>query len=477
MIYDIEKNLQKTKIITTIGPVTETYEALAKLYEAGMTTARLNFSHGSHSEHLKKIEFINQLSKNIDRPISIMLDTRGPEIRVGKMLNDAQQITAGEIITIYCDTNSYLNKVCNQNEMTVSYDMSKDLKKDDLILVDDGKLEIFVNKVSPGIVIGKAFNSHMLHTNKRINLPNIDFSLPFLSKRDIDDINFGIDHGINYIAASFVNNINNVYEIREILKKRNSEHIQVLSKIESQTGINNIDDIIEVSDGILIGRGDLGLEIPYYDLPYWEKQIIRKCRAKGKVCIVATQMLESMINNPSPTRAEVSDVYFATEMGADATMLSGESANGLYPFLTVKVMSNINKRAEKEFYSKLFYKKQFKNAKATTYGERAEIAKQLTESTMTGDYRYAVVLSNTGELLKTLSKFRPNVLLLSITENFNMYNAYGVWHSIAMNLVDDAQKYRTNPKLVIEVAKKWGAKKGEKILFVHKKRLIEYTIN
>ncbi|MBH8623207.1 MULTISPECIES: pyruvate kinase [Spiroplasma] len=474
--FNINEKMKRTKIITTIGPSTHSAGAIEELFKVGMNTIRLNFSHGDHEEQGARIVWAKEVSAKIGKPISVLLDTKGPEIRVGIMKDGKQEILAGATVTIYSLPNEYQTREGTGTEMTVSYDMSQDLKVGDVVLVDDGKLQLNVIAIKPGLIETKAFNHHIVKTNKRINLPGVDFTLPFLAEKDINDIKFGVEQGIDYIAASFVNTAANIKEIRKLLKECNAEHIQIIAKIESQIGINNIDEIIAAADGIMVARGDLGLEIPYYDVPYWEKIIIRKCREAGKIVIVATQMLETMTENPSPTRAEVTDVYFATELGSDATMLSGESANGDYPFITVGTMALINKRAEHEFYSKLYYDKQLEDATRSTFGPRAEISKKLANKAKDGKYEYAVVVSNTGELLKTISKFRPNVIILGVTPIPALYTAFGAWHSIFMNKVDNYDEFKTNDQAICEVAKKWGAKVGSTILFARNEEIKEITI-
>jgi pyruvate kinase len=475
-IYDLKDKLKRTKIITTLGPSTHSEESIKKLWNAGMTTVRLNFSHADHTEHGERIEWVKDIRSKTNLPISILLDTKGPEIRVGKMKDGKQQIKAGTSVTVYTNPAEFATRECGPSELQMSYDMSQDVKVGDKVLVDDGKLVMTVTDVKPGVVMCDAFNNHLVKSNKRVNLPGVDFSLPFLAEKDYGDITFGAQSGIDYIAASFVNNADNVNEIRTLLKKLNAEHIQIISKIESQLGIDNIDSIIDASDGIMVARGDLGLEIPYWEVPYWEKTIIRKCREKGKIVVVATQMLESMTDNPSPTRAEVTDVYMATELGSDATMLSGESANGDYPFITTETMATINKRAEVEFYEKLYYQKQLEDARKSTSGKRAEIANQLANTTLDGKYEYAIVLSRTGELLKTISKFRPNVAILGVCDNEKMFTAFGVWHSIYMNKVASIDDFDKDDKAISETAKFWGVKAGEKILIVRNEDIRELTV-
>ncbi|WP_027062944.1 pyruvate kinase [Mesoplasma seiffertii] len=473
---ELAKRIKRTKIITTIGPATHEPEQIQELFENGMTTIRLNFSHGDHEEQGYRIEGAKAIRNKIGKPISILLDTKGPEIRVGKFKDGKQEVAAGQKITIYTDNASFANKECGQGEMTVAYDMSVDLKIEDQILIDDGKLELNVTAVKPGIVEAVAFNSHTVKTNKRVNLPGIDFSMAFLAEKDRNDILYGCEQGVDYIAASFVNSAANVQEIRDILVEGKQTDIQVISKIESQVGLDNIDEIIEASDGIMVARGDLGLEIPYYDVPYWEKIIIRKCREAGKIVIVATQMLETMTEHPSPTRAEVTDVYFATELGADATMLSGESAAGDYPFITTNVMATINKRAEVEFYNKGYYQVQLDNARKTSSGPRADIAADLAERTRDGKYKFAIVLSRTGALLKVISKFRPNVAILGVSESERLWTAFGSWHSIFMNKTADLIALETNDHDLSEIAKLWGAVAGEKVLVVRNADIREITV-
>jgi pyruvate kinase len=300
---------KRSKLIGTIGPSSETYDVLKELIVNGMTTIRANFSHGDREEQLEKFVIARKIEKELNIPISILLDTKGPEIRVGKMKDGAQLIKANTEIVVYTTPADYSSKIGTSSEITVSYEMDHDVKKGDKVLFDDGKLVTFVTSVSKGSLVVKTINTHLLKTNKRINLPGIEFSLPFLSEKDKEDIKFGIKNGIDYIAASFVNSAANVKELREVANSVNGSKVQIISKIESNVAIQRIDEIIEASDGIMIARGDLGLEIPYYEVPYNQKKIIRKCRALGKTVIVATQMLDSMEKSPQPTRAEVTDVY------------------------------------------------------------------------------------------------------------------------------------------------------------------------
>ncbi|WP_029513802.1 pyruvate kinase [Mycoplasmopsis primatum] len=472
---------KRSKLVVTIGPSSDNYNTLRSLVEAGATCVRANFSHGKHEEHLNKFNIAKKISRDMHLPISLMLDTKGPEIRVGKMANGVQFIPSNHEIKIYSYNADFADFEGNQNELVVSYDMSKDLAEGNVILFDDGKLSAIVTKIAKNVVYAKTLNSHNLKSNKRINLPGVDFTLPFLSEKDINDIKFGIAQGVNYIAASFVNSAKNVKDLRKLLDENSGKHIQIISKIESHLGIKNIDEIIHESDGVMVARGDLGLEIPYYDVPYFEKVMIRKCREAGKPIIIATQMLDSMENNPNPTRAEVTDVYYATELGADATMLSGETASGAYPLEAVITMTNINKRAELEFYDKTYYDIQLEEVRRRSNlkeNKRARIAYEVANRARFGDYKFAVVLSRTGKLLTEVAKFRPNTIIVGIVNDPNMIGEFGITSSVWVSL--DSIKYfdsiKKDKSKALEVLQPYGAKPGDRILVVENESLIEKTI-
>ncbi|MGX9339156.1 pyruvate kinase [Mycoplasma sp. 332] len=460
-------NELRTKIVATVGPSSESYETMKALIEAGVTTIRANFSHGTIDDHKRKFDIARQISKEIDRPISLMLDTKGPEIRIGKMQDGVCLIPAKHKLTIRTDKKSYENLIGDENTITVSYRMDLDVNEGNKVLIDDGKLVTIVKEVKPNEVIVETINSHKLKTNKRVNIPGVNFSLPFLSEKDINDIIWGTQYKVDYIAASFVNNAAQVNQIRKILDEHNGQHIQIISKIESQMAINNIDEIIRASDGIMIARGDLGLEIPYYDVPYWEKKIIRAARIQGKNVIVATQMLDSMENNPLPTRAEVTDVYYAVELGADATMLSGESASGKYPVEAVKTMAKIAKRAEKEYFTELFYEKQIQKV-ANDQNSRMLIAYEVASILQPGDYKFAIVLSHSGKLLKEVAKYRPNAHIIGVVSDDKLVWSYGVTAGVFCEKHSEAVRslIKYNHDAGRQVLEEYGAKKGDKFIVV-----------
>lgn len=468
---------KRTKVITTLGPVSQNEEKIFNLFKAGMTAVRINFSHGDHQEQGTKIKIVKQLCKRIKEPISIILDTKGPEIRVGKFINKIQKIEDNQQITIYTDLDSFKSKLCSTNEMTVSYDMSRDLKVGVLILVDDGKLILEVEDVKQGVVITRAKNTHLLKENKRINLPGTKFSMPFLSNKDIQDIKFGCDLGIDFIAASFVNTAEDIQQIRNILRDKKATHVKIIAKIESQFAIDNFDNILQEADAIMVARGDLGLEIPYYNVPVVQKMMIRRARSVGKPIIIATQMLDSMETRPQPTRAEVTDVYFATELGSDATMLSGESANGLYPVTSVQVMSTINKRAEKEFYNKIYYQDYLRKLPTFDPSSREAKGKNVALRANEDDYKFAVVLSRTGKLLQAIAQLRPNTNILGVSNDPKQISQFGIVHSVFMYW-DPTMFFKIKEDInhAKEVVRKFGGKTGDKFLLVQNTDITELVL-
>lgn len=471
---------KRTKLVATIGPSSDNYATLRSLVENGVTCVRANFSHGDHAEQLNKFVIAKQVSKDLNIPVSLMLDTKGPEIRVGKMTDGAQLIKADTEILVHTTPEAFANHLGTENELSVSYDMSQDLTVGNQVLFDDGKLSTVVTEVGKGYVKVKAENNHKLKTNKRINLPGVDFTLPFLAEKDINDVKFGIENGINYVAASFVNSAKNVHELRKLLNENGGSHVQIIAKIESHLGVTNIEEIAEAADGIMVARGDLGLEIPYYDVPYYQKKMIRVCREAGKPVIVATQMLDSMENSPHPTRAEVTDVYFAVELGADSVMLSGESANGNFPLEAVKTMTAISKRAEKEFYSKNYYDVQLEKVRQNSndMDVRSLIAYDIANRARRGDYKFVVVLSRTGKLLKEVAKFRPNTLIIGLLEDEKLVNGFGVYSSVFTSLDSKSlfSEVKADHSKGQEALAPYGAQKGDKYLVVENHQITEYVV-
>ena len=336
--------MRKTKIVCTIGPASESEEMLEKLMKAGMNVARLNFSHGDHAEHQARIDSIRRVSKRLGKTVAILLDTKGPEIRTHNMKNGGIELEKGtEVIVSMTEVEGTPEK------FSVTYDnLINDVDEGSYILLDDGLIELQVKQINKdqNEVVCDVLNTGELKNKKGVNLPGVKVNLPGITDKDAEDIVFGIQQEVDFIAASFVRRPSDVLDIRKLLEDNNNETISIIPKIENQEGIDNIEAILEVSDGLMVARGDMGVEIPPESVPMVQKDLIRKCNKLGKPVITATQMLDSMQRNPRATRAEASDVANAIYDGTDAVMLSGETAAGSYPEEAVKTMRNIAVSAE-----------------------------------------------------------------------------------------------------------------------------------
>lgn len=403
--------IKKTKIVCTIGPASESEEMLEKLMLAGMNVARLNFSHGTHDEHQQRIDRIKGVAEKLNYPIAIMLDTKGPEIRLGNFETEPVNLTTGDTFTL--TTRDILG---NQEIVSVSHDgLAQDVEVGTSILIDDGLVELEVKEIKDGTdIICDVLNNGELKNHKGVNVPNVKISLPAVTEKDKSDIIFGIQNEVDYIAASFVRKKEDVNEIRKILEDNHGEFIDIIPKIENQEGIDNIDEIIKSSDGLMVARGDLGVEVAPEEIPLVQKDLIRKCYLAGKPVITATQMLDSMIRNPRPTRAEVTDVANAIIDGTSAIMLSGETAAGKYPEQAVKTMSKIAVRIEESL----------------NYDEMLDTSVSLLENTTTNsisksacvvardlDAAAIVASTNSGSTARALSKFRPKTKIIAVTPN------------------------------------------------------------
>jgi pyruvate kinase len=334
--------MRKTKILCTIGPASEDREVFSNLVENGLNVARLNFSHGNHEEHQSRIDMIQDVRRERGLPIAIMLDTKGPEIRTGKFGTPEVFLEEGNLFTIYHEEISGDAHGCS-----VSYkELYKDTSIGSRILIDDGLVELKVVEISGKDVVTEVINSGIVKNHKGVNIPEVAINLPAVTDKDRKDIIFGIKNGIDFVAASFIRKSADVMAVREVLEQNGGHDVHIISKIENREGVDNIDEIIEVSDGIMVARGDLGVEIPPEEVPIVQKMIIKKCNRVGKPVITATQMLDSMMRNPRPTRAEATDVANAIFDGTDAIMLSGETAAGKYPIESVKTMALIAMRTE-----------------------------------------------------------------------------------------------------------------------------------
>ena len=402
-------NIKRTKIVCTLGPASEKEEVLRELIKSGLNVCRLNFSHGDHEEHKARMDTVKKLREELNQPTAILLDTKGPEIRTGKFDVPEVLLEEGQTFTI-----TMKDVMGNQEMCTVSYKgLAEDVKPGDTILIDDGLVGLTVEEVKGDDIVCKVQNSGIVKNHKGVNVPGVKVNLPAITEKDRSDIEFGIEQGIDFIAASFVRKVSDVLAIREILEANNAEHIKIISKIENQEGVDNLDEILQVSDGLMVARGDLGVEIPTEEMPIVQKEMIKKCNELGKPVITATQMLDSMIRNPRPTRAEVTDVANAIYDGTDAIMLSGETAAGKYPVEAVKTMATIAKRIEETLdYDNILRSKGLNHTSVTdaiSYATCAT-AESLNASGI-------ITSTSSGHTARMVSKFRPNTPIIAATPN------------------------------------------------------------
>ena len=400
--------MKKTKIVCTIGPKTESKEVLKQLLEAGMNVMRLNFSHGDYEEHGRRISNLREVMAETGMRAAILLDTKGPEIRTIKLEggNDVS-LVAGQEFTFTTDR----TVIGNNKIVAVTYEgFASDLKAGDTVLVDDGLIAMEVKEVSGNEVKCIVKNNGDLGENKGINLPNVSVNLPALAEKDINDLKFGCEQGIDFVAASFIRKAEDVLAVRKVLCENGGENVKIISKIENQEGLNNFDEILEVTDGVMVARGDLGVEIPVEEVPFAQKMMIEKCNEAGKPVITATQMLDSMIKNPRPTRAEANDVANAIIDGTDAVMLSGETAKGKYPVEAVKVMARIAEKTDPLIYTNV----EFDNEESTI---TEAVAKGTVDVAEALEAKLIVVGTGTGRAAKSLRKYFPTARILALTNS------------------------------------------------------------
>ncbi|MFJ5965227.1 pyruvate kinase [Bacillus sp. NPDC093026] len=404
--------MRKTKIVCTIGPASESIEKLTELIEAGMNVARLNFSHGDFEEHGARIENIRKAGKALGKDIAILLDTKGPEIRTRTVENGAIELVAGADLVVTME-----DIVGNTDKISVTYeDLIHDVQVGSTILLDDGLIGLEVKELDfdRKEILTKVMNTGTLKNKKGVNVPGVRVNLPGITEKDANDILFGIEQGVDFIAASFVRRASDVLEIRELLEKNNAADIQIIPKIENQEGVDNIDEILEVSDGLMVARGDLGVEIPAEEVPLVQKKLIKKCNKLGKPVITATQMLDSMQRNPRPTRAEASDVANAIFDGTDAIMLSGETAAGIYPVEAVQTMHNIASRSEEALNYKAILTRRSEEVDVSITDA---IGQSVAHTAMKLDVAAIVTPTESGHTARMISKYRPKAPIVAVTAN------------------------------------------------------------
>lgn len=399
--------MRKTKVICTIGPACEDANVLSGMCYAGMNVARLNFSHGSHEEHQKKIDLIKATREKLDMPIAIMLDTKGPEYRIGTFENGRIKLDDGDGFIFTTD-----DVVGNEKRVSVNYDkLMENLNVGDIILVNNGLVIFEVEKIEGSNAYCKVLAGGELSNKKSMNFPDKVMKHDFLSDQDKEDLLFGIKNDVDFVAASFVSCKKDIKEMREFLDENGGTDIDIIAKIENRAGVDNIEDICEIADGIMIARGDLGVEIPAIEVPSVQKYLIKKCRLLGKRVITATEMLESMIYNPRPTRAELSDVANAVYDGTSAVMLSGETASGKYPVAAVKNMVDTLSFTEKN----MDYEKQFKTTEFTIKSNIDAVSHATCAMAIDVNARCIIVNSLTGKTARMVSRFRCPVDIIGMT--------------------------------------------------------------
>ena len=453
----LEMEMKKTKVICTIGPASSTEETLTSMVKVGMNCMRLNFSHGAHPDHLAKIEMMRKINANLGTDVAILLDTKGPEIRTGDFENGQIEITKGSQVVV-----CHEDVLGTTERFTITYkNLYMDVKAGDHILVNDGQMDLLVDSIKDKDIYCTCLNDGILKDKRGINVPGIKLGFDYLSPKDIEDIIFGCENKVDFIAASFVRRAQDVLDVRRLLVEHDGKDIQIIAKIENQEGVENMDEILEVVDGIMVARGDLGVEIPGDLVPVVQKKLIKKCNAVGKIVITATQMLESMQLNPRPTRAEVSDVANAIHDGTDCIMLSGESASGKYPVESVAMMAQIARTTE----ANLDYGHLHRRALRTAPADKSEaICLSVAELAMQFDVKAIIAFTKSGFTARKMSRYRPECPLIAATPDKE------AMHQIALNwgvIPAYCKSMKTSESMLSlaeVIAKENGVKSGESII-------------
>ncbi len=421
--------MRKTKIVCTIGPASNDKETLRRMLEEGMNVARVNFSHGTHESHKRTIEAFREVRDEMGIAVAVLLDTKGPEIRVGDFENGEEILEDGQEFTL-----TTRNVMGTKEIASVTYkNLPKEVTRGNRILINDGKIIIYVEETTETDVKGHVIHGGKISNHKGINLPNVNLKMPYMSEQDKKDLIFGVENNVDYIAASFVRMANDVKEVKRILHEHGGDEIKVIAKIESTQGIENFEEILQEADGIMVARGDMGVEVAYEKLPGIQKRIIRRCVQSGKVVITATQMLESMITSPIPTRAEITDVANAVFDGTTAVMLSGETAAGKFPIEAVATMAKIAEQAEGDV--------------PTLQGAiREHTWREMNSSDVTNAVGHAactlakdieagaiMAVTKTGYTARRMSKFRPYIKIIGATPYIKTYHQLSlIWGVVPM---------------------------------------------
>ena len=414
------QRFRKTKIVCTLGPNLFEKGLVKDLMLAGMDVARFNFSHDTRENHLKRYEEVCRLREELGLPVATMLDTKGPEVRIRTFATQRVTLEAGQLFTLTTE-----DVVGDEHRVSVTYqDLPKDVKPGNMILIDDGLIGMEVERVSDTDVCCKVLNSGVISNNKGVNIPDVHLSMPFISEKDREDILFAIEHGFDFIAASFTRSAEDILQIRRIMAEKHCSSINIIAKIENMEGVEHIDEILRVADAIMVARGDMGVEIPLEEVPVLQKMLITKCYEAGKPAITATQMLDSMMKNPRPTRAETTDVANAIYDGTSAIMLSGETAAGQYPLEAVETMARIALRAE----ASIDYESRFRSR---PYGNLTDVTAAISHATVTSsmDLKASAIITVTksGTTARIISKYRPNCMIIGCTPSEK------VWRQLSLS--------------------------------------------
>lgn len=447
--------MRKTKIICTLGPATEDDQVLRQLMIEGMNVARFNFSHGDHEQHRKNLERVRKLREELGLPIAALLDTKGPEIRVKNFKDGKINLENGQEFIL---TTREIEG--DEHAVSITYDnLVNDISVGNRILIDDGLISMKVQAVTDTDIICVVENGGPVSNHKGVNVPNVSLSMPYVSDKDRDDIIFGIEQGFDFIAASFVRTADDILEIRDILSQHNCNFINIIAKIENMQGVENIDEIIRVSDGVMIARGDMGVEIPFEDVPSIQKMIIKKVYNAEKIVITATQMLDSMMKNPRPTRAEATDVANAIYDGTSAIMLSGETAAGMYPVEALKTMVRIAERTEAD----IDLVKRFNNRGSLVNPDITNaIAHATCTTAMDLNASAIVTVTKSGKTARMISKYRPVCPIIGCTPYENVWRQLNLSWGVMPLMVEEKTNTDDLFEHAIEQAEKAGlVKQGE----------------
>ena len=452
--------MRKTKIVCTLGPSTDDEKVLEQLMKAGMNVARCNFSHGSHEEHKERMDKVKKIREKCDRPVALLLDTKGPEIRTGNFKDGKVKVKTGQTFTLVAD-----NNIWGTEEKTgITFpDLYKDITPGAVIMIDDGLIEMEVTKIEGTDIICDVKNDGVISNHKGVNVPDVHISMPYMSEQDKSDILFGIKEDVDYIAASFTRTADDVKELRKFLDDNGGKDINIIAKIENSEGIINVDGIIEEADAVMVARGDMGVELPEEEVPIIQKMIIKKVYEAGKQVIIATQMLESMINNPRPTRAETADVANAIYDGTSAIMLSGETAAGKFPVEAVATMARIAERTEMD----VNYKQRFFD---NHNNHRSDITEAVCHATcMTAydlDAKSILTVTKSGRSAKMISKYRPDCMIIAGSTEEKVVRQLNMSWGVSPVLIKEKKHVLELFDYAVEVAKEKGLVETDDIVVI-----------